>query len=78
MRKTLRGSNSLGETDLDTLRFDELEQAFAVSAHVAIDFGQCWEFFAFGLTDVLSRDLRPSLSAPDVIRQWMYFSIAVR
>jgi hypothetical protein len=30
MRKTLRGSNSLGETDLDALSFHELEQAFAV------------------------------------------------
>jgi hypothetical protein len=47
------------------LRFDELEQAFAVSAHVAIDFGQCWEFFAFRLANVLSRDLRPSLCALD-------------
>src|SRR5260370_39014178 len=52
MRKTLRGSNSLGEAKLDALRFHELEQAFAVSAHVAVDFGQCGEFFAFGLTDV--------------------------
>ena len=69
MRKTLRGSNSLGEADLDALSFDELEQSFAVSAHVAIDFGQCWEFLAFGLTDVLSRDLRPSLCALDRFRQ---------
>jgi hypothetical protein len=49
------------------LGFDELEQAFAVSAYVAIDFGQCWEFFAFRLSDILSRDLRPSLCAPDGI-----------
>ncbi len=68
MRKTLRRSNSLGEAKLDALRFHEFEQAFAVAAHVAIDFGQCWEFFAFGLTDVLSRDLRPSLCALDGIR----------
>ena len=68
MRETLRGGNSLGETKLDTLRFDELKQTFAVSAHVAIDFGQCWEFLAFGLTDVLSRDLRPSLCALDGCR----------
>ena len=68
MRKTLRGSNSLGEAKLDALRFHELQQAFAVSAHVAIDFGQCWEFFAFGLADILSRDLRPSLCALDGIR----------
>ena len=68
IRETFCGSNSFGETDLDALRFHELEQAFAVSAHVAIDFGQCWEFFAFGLTDVLSRDLRPSLCALDGFR----------
>jgi hypothetical protein len=67
--ETLRGSNSLGEGKLDALRFYELEQAFAVSAYIAIDFGQGWEFFAFGLTDVLSRDLRPSLCAFDVIRE---------
>ncbi len=66
MRETLRGSNSLGEAKLDALRFHELEQSLAVSAHIAIDFGQCWEFFAFGLGNVLSRDLRPSLCAPDV------------
>ena len=63
MRKTLRGSNSLGEGNLDALRFYELEQPFAVSAHIAINFGQCWEFFAFGLANILSRELRPSLCA---------------
>jgi len=68
MRETLRGSNSFGETKLDALRFNELEQAFAVSAHVAIDFGQCWKFFAFCLADILSRDLRPSLCALDGFR----------
>jgi len=56
MRETLRGTNSLGEAKLDALRFHELEQAFAVSAHVAIDFGQCWELFAFSLTDVKNVD----------------------
>ena len=65
MRETPRGSNLLGEAKLDVLSFHELEQAFAVSAHVAIDFGQRWEFFAFGLADILSRDLRPSLCALD-------------
>jgi hypothetical protein len=44
MREPLRGSNSLGAAKLDALRFHELEQAFALSAHVAIYFGQCWEF----------------------------------
>jgi hypothetical protein len=50
------------------LRFHELEQPFAVSAHVAVDFGQRRQFLAFGLADVLSRDLRPSLCALDGFR----------
>ena len=69
MRKTLRRSNSLGEAKLDALRFHELEQAFAVSSHVAVDFGQRGKVFAFGLADILSRDLWPSLCALDVIRE---------
>ena len=69
MRKTLRGSNSLGETKLDALRFYELEESLAVSAHVAVDFGQRRKLFAFRLSNVLSRDLRPSLCALDVLRE---------
>src|SRR5580658_3356191 len=68
MRKTLRGSNSLGEAKLDALRFHELEQAFAVSAHVAIDFGQCWEFFAFRLTDIKNVDGPESVQRPLTVR----------
>ena len=64
IRETLRGSNSLGETKLDTLRFHELEQSFAVSAHVAIDFGQCWEFFAFRLANVENIDGSESVQRP--------------
>jgi len=51
------------------LRFDELEKAFAVSSHVAVDFGQRGKVFAFGLADILSRDLRSSLCALDVCRE---------
>src|SRR5580698_2132659 len=69
IRETFCGSNFFGETDLDALRFNELKQTFAVSAHVAIDFGQRGKVFAFGLTNVLSRDLWPSLCALDVIRE---------
>ena len=69
MRKTLRGSNSLGEAKLDALRFHELNQTFAVSADIAVYFGQGGKVFAFGLADILSRDLRPSLCAPDGCRQ---------
>jgi hypothetical protein len=68
IREPLRGSNSLGETKLDALRFYELEKAFAVSSHVAVDFGEGWKFFAFSLSNVLSRDLRPSLCALDGFR----------
>ena len=56
VRETLCGSNSLGEAKLDVLRFHELEQPFAVSAHVAVDFGQGGEFLAFGLADVENVD----------------------
>ncbi len=68
MREALRGSNSLRETNLDALRFNELKQTFAVAAHIAVYFGQGGEFLAFGLTDILSRDLRPSLCALDGFR----------
>jgi len=69
MRETLGGGNSLGEAKLDALSFHELEEAFAVSAHIAVYFGQGGEFLAFGLADILSRDLRPSLCALDVMRE---------
>src|ERR1700734_979502 len=68
MRETLRGSNSFGETNLDALRFHELKQTFAVSAHVAIDFGQCWEFFAFGLADIENIDGPESVQRPLTLR----------
>src|ERR1700731_1539014 len=68
MRKTLRGSNSLGEAKLDALRFHELEQAFAVSAHVAVDFGQCWEFLAFGLADIENVNGSKSVQRPLTLR----------
>src|ERR1700685_2374798 len=64
MRETLRGSNSLGETDLDTLRFDELEQAFAVSAHIAIDFGQSGKLFALRLGNIENIDGPESVQRP--------------
>jgi hypothetical protein len=51
------------------LAFDELYEAFPVSAHFALYFGKRGKFFAFGLRDVLSRDLRPSLCVLDGIRE---------
>lgn len=50
-----------GVVERDALAFDELYKAFAIAAHVALHFGKGGKFFAFGLSDVLSRDLRPSL-----------------
>jgi hypothetical protein len=64
VRKTLGGCNALGEAQLDVLPFHELEQPFAVSAHVAADFREGSEFLAFGLRDRLSRDLRPARLCP--------------
>src|ERR1700692_454992 len=68
MRKTFRGSNSLGETDLDALRFHEFEQAFAVSAHVAIDFGQRGKVLAFGLADIENVDGPETVQRPLTLR----------
>src|SRR5260370_36054739 len=68
MRKTLRGSNSLGEAKLDAVRFHELEQALAVSAHVAVYFGQCGEFLAFGLTDIENVNGPESVQSPLTLR----------
>ena len=49
VRETLGGLNALGEAQLDVLFVHELEQAFAVFAHVSADFGEGGEFLAFGL-----------------------------
>src|SRR5580704_14308804 len=78
IRQTLRGSNSLGETKLDALRFHELKQTFAVSAHVAIDFGQCWEFFAFGLVDIENIDGPESVERPLTLRGCVFTRLVGR
>src|ERR1700693_3235505 len=64
MRETLRGSNALGKAKLDALRFHELKQTFAVSAHVAIDFGQRGKVFAFGLADIENVDGPETVQRP--------------
>ena len=46
------GGNSFGEATLEALRFYELEQAFAVSAHIALNFDERGKVFALGLRDV--------------------------
>jgi hypothetical protein len=51
------------------LRGDKLHQPFAVAAHVALDFVERGQLLAFGLGDVLSRDLWPSLCALVVTRE---------
>jgi hypothetical protein len=53
----------------DASRCYEFHKAFAVAAHVALHLGQRGQFFAFCLADVLSRDLWPSLCAPDRFRE---------
>src|SRR3984957_3961607 len=78
MRKTLRGSNSFREAKLDALPFDELEQAFAVSAHVAIDFGQCWEFFAFGLSYIKNIDGPESVQRPPTLGSCVFTRLVGR
>jgi hypothetical protein len=47
----------------------ECEKAFTVLAYVAADLAYGGKLCAIGLADILSRDLRPSLCALDVLRQ---------
>jgi hypothetical protein len=67
IRQALGGCDVLRVIEGDTLSFDKLYQPFPIAAHVALHFGERGKFFAFGLGDVLSRDLRPSLCALDVM-----------
>src|SRR5579864_7232107 len=64
IRETFCGSNFFRETNLDALRFDELKQAFAVSAHVAVYFGQRGKVFAFGLADIENVDGPETVQRP--------------
>ena len=65
IRQTLGGCDPFGGVEFDALDFDKVYEAFPVAAYVALYFGERGKFFAFGLSDVLSRDLRPSLCALD-------------
>jgi hypothetical protein len=44
-----------------------LDEPFPIAGDIAFNISEGGQFFAFGLADILSRDLRPSLCAPDVI-----------
>jgi hypothetical protein len=74
-----RGSNSLVEFERDILTIKESNQPFPVGADFAADvvlkFGK---LRAFGLRNVLSRDLRPSLYALDVMRKRMYNPVVAK
>ena len=56
IRVTLGRANPLREAKLDALRFHEFEQAFAVSAYVAVYFCKGRKVFAFGLADIKNVD----------------------
>jgi hypothetical protein len=71
-RQALGGCDPFGVVEFDALDFDKLYEAFPVAAHFALYFGERGKFFAFGLRDVLSRDLRPSLCALDVIPEYHF------
>ena len=64
--QALSGSDLVGVIQRDAVGFHELDQPFAVAADIALYFVQSWKVFALGLAPILSRDLRPSLCAPDV------------
>ena len=56
------------ELKLDALSIDELNQAIAVYAGIAADARMFGKLLAFGLGNILSRDLRPGFYPPDVTR----------
>src|SRR5580700_779528 len=78
MRQSFCGSDLLGKAKFDALRFHELEQTFPVSAHVAVDFGQCWKVFAFGLSDVKNVDGTESVQRPLTLSCWVFTSLVGR
>ena len=69
VRQAFGGADLFRVIQRDALTFDELNEPFAVAAHVALDFGECGKLFAFGLGKILSRDLRPNLCTPVASRQ---------
>ena len=50
--QAFRRCNALGIVHFDALRFHELEKMLAIAAHVALDFCQRRQLFAFGLGHV--------------------------
>ena len=69
IRQALGRADFFRIVQCDSLSLDELYEAFAVAAHIALYFGERGKLFAFGLDNVLSRDLRPSPCAPVGSRQ---------
>ena len=75
MRETFCGSNSLRENNFDAFRFHEPEQTFAVSAHVAIDFGQSGKLFALRLGNVEDINGTESVQRPLTLRGCVFIAI---
>jgi hypothetical protein len=59
VRQALGGCDPFGVVEFDPLDFNQLYEAFPVSAHVAPYFPERVKFFAFGLSDEVG-----CLSAP--------------
>ena len=69
LRQAFGEADFLRVTQFNALRSHKLHQPFPVPGNLAFDFSKLGQFLAFGLADVLSRDLRPSLCALDVCRE---------
>jgi hypothetical protein len=57
---------------------DKCDEAVEVGSGFAGDTGGCGKLGSFGLRDILSRDLWPSLYALDVTRKRMYNLVAAK
>jgi hypothetical protein len=66
VRHAPRGCNLVGVFQLDSLGSREVGQLVQFVANFTRKgAGEFWQFRAFGLDNILSRDLRPSPCAPD-------------
>ena len=64
------GCNLVGVFQLDSLGRRKVGQLVQFVAYFALErAAKVWQFCAFGLAHILSRDLRPSLCALDGIRE---------
>jgi len=70
---SLRGGDALVVLKLDALLLHKINEAVMVGANLTRNLGRFREICAFGLGNILSRDLRPRLYPLDRAREMVFF-----